>query len=369
VAELSIPPFRGRRILSGRAISQFNIFQTILQHVHIFFHFVTCLDVDTLVSLYAISKDLHNMVNTCISAVILSQAMRYAPQAASIFPFRCYRRLCNDDPRVDLDLTRGQSRLIPSFRWLRMINWRHQIAHKIVRLLNEEGLYLPEQGETAVKKLWFLMDIPDNQRRVATIQNPELWTTADLFYACMFFMRIDMRCTNPLVPRAHSSIRRMLMAQPSMSMTCLVLERKYLLNKHEAMQTYMRWKGTPLTVQQHSVFGVPQHELGLLQYEGYGKGASRAKLQRPDDLILKECVRREMQMETAFFCMLNYVGPRQAAVDADADGSASAHASAAANVDAAATSAATNAPTSSAANNDDDDDDDDATMILDEADM
>ncbi|KAE8553263.1 hypothetical protein EYB25_004645 [Talaromyces marneffei] len=315
------------------ATPQFNVFQALQQHVHIFFHFVTCLDVDTLVSLYAISKDLHNMVNTTNTAVILAQAMHYAPKAASIFPFRCYRKLCNDDPRVNLDVTRGQSRLIPSFRWLRMVHWRDQIAHKIVSLLNEEGLYLPVQGETAIKKIWFLMDIPDNQRRLATIQNPELWSTADLFYSCMFFMRIDMRCTDPLATRAHGNIRRMLMAQPSMTMLCRVLERKFLLNKHEAMQTYVRWKFTARDGQQPRVFDVPQEELGLLQYEGYGKEGSRAKLQRPDELVVKECVRRGMNMETAFFCMLNCTGPRLQNL--------------------AATAA---------------EDDDDVTMILDEAD-
>lgn len=354
--------FNTRQVINRRTSPQFNIFQAILQHVHIVFHFVTCLDVDTLVSLYAISKDLHNMVNTCTSAVILAQAMRYAPRAASTFPFRCYRKLCNDDPRVDLDVTRGQSRLIPSFRWLRMIHWRHQVAHKIVQLLNEEGLYLPEEGGTAIEKIWFLMDIPDNQRRLATIQNPDLWTTADLFYACMFFMRIDMRCTDPLFPRAHANIRRMLMAQPSMTMTCRVLERKFLLNKHEVIETYMRWKYTAVDGHQPNVFGVPQRELGLLQYEGYGKEGSRVKLQRPDELVLKECVRRGMQMETAFFCMLNYVGPRQADVTdtpvADAahgNSNAQDHGSANAHVSVATASA----------NNDDDD----VTMILDEADM
>lgn len=149
-----------------------------------------------------------------------------------------------------------------------------------------------------------------------------------------------MRCTGPLATRAHGNLRRMLMAQPSMTMLCRVLERKFLLNKQEAMQTYMRWKFTARNDQQPNVFGVPQEELGLLQYEGYGKEGSRVRLQRPDELILKECVRRGLKMETAFFCMLNCTGPRppQSVV---------------------ATAAAATA----------DDDDDDATMILDEADQ
>lgn len=182
-----------------------------------------------------------------------------------------------------------------------------------------------------------------------------------------------MRCTDPLVPRAHANIRRMLMAQPSMTMTCRVLERTFLLDKHEAMQTYMRWKFTPVDGQQPNVFGVPRHELGLLQYEGYGKEGSRVKLQRPDELVLKECVRREMQMETAFFCMLNYVGPQQ--VNTVAAAAAAVAANAGANADASAhasaSTSATNAnayPAASAAAHDDDDDDD-ATEILDEADM
>lgn len=305
------------------------------------------------------------MVNTCKSAIVLTQAMRYAPIAASTFPFRCYRSLCNEDPRVDLDVTRGQPRLIPSFRWLRMIHYRHQTAQKIVRLLNEEGLYLPrEQGESVVKKIWFLMDIPDNQRRLAIIRNPELWTAADLFYACLFFMRIDMRCTDPLVPIAHANIRRMLMAQPSLTMTCLVLERKFLLDKHEAMQTYMRWKHIPVDGQQRNVFGVPRHELGLVQYEGYGKHGSRVKLQRPDELVLKECVRREMQMETAFFCMLNWVGPQQVNTAASANA-----ASGNTNANASASASSVNTNIYAAASAPANDEDDDATEILDETDM
>lgn len=310
------------------------------------------------------------MVNTCNSAIVLAQAMRYAPIAASTFPFRCYRSLCNEDPRVDLDVTRGQTRMIPSFRWLRMIHYRQQTAQKIVRLLNEEGLYLPqEQGERVVKKIWFLMDIPDNQRRLATIRNLELWTAADLFYACMFFMRIDMRCTDPLIPIAHANIRRMLMAQPSLTMTCLVLDRKFLLDKHQAMQTYMRWKHIPVDGQQRNVFGVPRHELGLVQYEGYGKHGSRVKLQRPDELVLKECVRREMQMETAFFCMLNWVGPQQVNTAASANAAPTNAAAANANVSASASTSSVNANSYAAASVAANDDDDDATEILDEADM
>ncbi|EED17915.1 conserved hypothetical protein [Talaromyces stipitatus ATCC 10500] len=320
VEQLSMQSFKNNcRLDARRGTPQFNIFQAILQHAHIFFHFITCLDIDELVTLYAISKDLHNVVNTATTAIMLSQAMRYASDAATVFPFRCYRRLCNDDSRVELDQTRGQSRLIPSFRWLRMVRYREEVAQKIITMLNDEGLYLPGHCATIVKKVWFLMDIPDNQRRVAIIQNEDLWSASDLFYAIMLFMRIDMRCTDPLAKRAYGHMRRMLIAQPSMTMLCRVLERKFLINRVETVQTWLRWKYEPRNNDPADFYGMPLAELGLLQYEGYGKDGRHVKLLRPDDLILKECVRRGMDMEPAFFCILNCTGPRPEPVVDDDD--------------------------------------------------
>lgn len=305
-----------RSVISRNGRTRFTAFQAMSLHAHILFHFASCLEIDDLISLYAISKDFHHVTNTALTAVILAQAMHHAPTAATIFPFRCYGKLCIDDPRIEIDRTRGQSRLVPSFRWLRMVCWREQMAQRIHTMLNNEGLYLPQQCETIIKKIWFLMDISDNQCRMATIQNQDLWSISDLFYAVTFFMRIDMRCTNPLAAHSHGNLRRMLMAQPSMSMLCRVLEGTFLTNKDEAIKTYLRWKYIAREDDQDPYFGVPKHELGKMQYEGYGVGDSQVKLQRPDELILKECVRRGLDMKSAFFCILNWTGERPEVEDA-----------------------------------------------------
>ncbi|OKL64389.1 hypothetical protein UA08_00400 [Talaromyces atroroseus] len=267
----------------------FTAFQGIIRHAHIIFHFANCLDIDDLIALYSISKDFHDIIDSAMTAVILAKAMQHAPTAATIFPFRCYRKLCIDDPLVELDRSRGHSRLVPSFRWLRMVCWREQVAKKTFWLFNNEGLWLPRECESVIKKVWFLMDIPDNQRRMATIQNSDLWTTSDLFHAIMFFMRIDMRCINPIVPVSHGNIRRMLLAQPTMSMLYRVMARTWLTDTHEALQTYLRWKYRATDRENHPLFGVPRSELGRMQYEGYGVGGSRVKLQRPDDSSILHC--------------------------------------------------------------------------------
>lgn len=276
--------------------SKFNIFEAIIQHPHLVFHFAISLEIEDLISVYAISKDFHHIINTGLTMVIVAQAMLHAPTSAKVFPFRCYRGLCVSDPRVDMDESRGQSRLVPSFRWLRMVCWREQIAKKITHLMMEEGLYLPWECEEAIKKLWFLMDIPDNQRRLGTVQNTDLWTAADLFYAVMFLVRFDMRCTDPLSTQAQGGMRRLLMAQQSMSVLYRTLERTAMKDSYEVIQGFLRWKYEPHGNGNQPIYGVPRSEIGKLQYEGYGAGGSQVKLQRPDELVLKECIRRDMDV-------------------------------------------------------------------------
>jgi hypothetical protein len=294
----------------------FTAYRGIMMHAHLILHFITCIDIDHVVTLYAICKEFHSIIDSIMTAFILGRAMKCAPSATVIFPFRCYRKLCIDDPYVNLDHTRGQSRLVPSFRWLRMVSWREKIARKIFVLFNGEGLYLPGPCESAIKKVWFLMDIPDNQRRIANIRNTEMWTTSDLFHAIMFFMRIDMRCINPIVPVSHGCIRRMLLAQPTMSMLYRVMARTWLTDVQEALQTYLRWKYTPTDQETHPIYGVPRSELGRLQYENYGVGNSLVKLTRPDELVLRECVRRRLDIKPVFFHIMNLAAPEANEEDA-----------------------------------------------------
>jgi hypothetical protein len=76
----------------------FNIFCGMLLHPEICFALAANLPVNDLLSLYAISKDFHTIIDTRFAAVIKSQSTRKCPENAETFPVRSYKYLCRPDP-------------------------------------------------------------------------------------------------------------------------------------------------------------------------------------------------------------------------------------------------------------------------------
>ena len=305
--------FGSNRITVRRS---FNIIQAIILREELVYHFAKFLTVNDLISLYAISKEFHFMVNNRFTSVVLEQATQKAPDSAIVFPFRCYRRLCIPDPAgnryEDERHTGTEVRLVPSFRWLRMVCWREAVVHQIMVLMDKEGLAMPKKCTAAIKKLWFLMDIPDNNRRTGIIQNNDIWSDTDLFFATMFFIKLDMRFTDPINGNGRDCMRRLLLAQPSMSLLYSTLAGKALRTPLDILKTYVRWKYRPVALGDcNYLFGVPPRDVGTLQFEGYGRAGSRVRLQRPDELILKESVHRKLDMEQKYLQMVlwGYVKP------------------------------------------------------------
>ncbi|WEW56146.1 hypothetical protein PRK78_001581 [Emydomyces testavorans] len=298
--------------------SRFSIFQELLKRPELIINLASHLRVQELLILYRISKPFHSIINQRFTTVILSQAMRRAPESARIFPFRCYSSLCIDDPGqrphpvAQLAAT-GQHRKVPSFRWLLMLCFREMVCHEIRMIMAEDGTPLPEQCESVMKKIWFVMDIPDNARRIGMIQNREIFTDADLFFATMFFVKMDMRFTDPLTGSGRDGMRRMLLSQPSLSTFWKALRRTALVSKVDAVKMYIRWKWQPpARLAGQPVFDVPANEIGIIQYEGWGRTGSRVPLQRPDEIILKESIHRNLNLRDAYTDMFlwGYVNPR-----------------------------------------------------------
>lgn len=71
----------------------FNIFGGILLYPELCFALAANLPVNDLLSLYAISKDFHTIIDARFATVILSQSVRKCPESSQVFPFRCYRYL------------------------------------------------------------------------------------------------------------------------------------------------------------------------------------------------------------------------------------------------------------------------------------
>ena len=283
--------------------NRFTVFGGLINHPELVFEIAKHLDVEDLVSLYAISKDFHRVVNGRFTALILAQSIGKASESSRTFIFRCYQNLCIHDPAArpneEVD---GEIRWVPSFRWLRMILFRENVVDDILALLGAEGHRLPKRASLVLKKIWFMMDISDNARRVGLMHNRTFWENKDLFIATMFFLKLDMRLTDPFTGNGELGLRKMLLAQRSLSKLRQVLKREEMLNQLEMLQMFVRWKYRPLRRRNRTILGVPAHEVGKGMYEGYGSGTE--KVLAPDALVMREGVRRKMDLHKRYLDMM-----------------------------------------------------------------
>ncbi|KNG90236.1 hypothetical protein ANOM_002027 [Aspergillus nomiae NRRL 13137] len=286
---------------TGLPHNGFDILLAFTYHQGLALEFTMYLNVEELINLLSISKPFNRFVKRNCFDIIKRQATRDAPESSQIFPFRCYSRLCIDNtnarrqPIPARDIV-GENDLAPSFCWLQMIIYREKTVKKIMENMLVAGYGLPKPCEPVIKKLWFIMDIPDNRRREWTMMNRNLWQDIELFFAMIFIAQLDM-----LLRKKRESITgrlyHLLMAQPTMTVLWDVLRDAALRSEFETLKYFVRWKYNPLPHETDLyVYGVPPQEVGALQYEGYGRHERVTKFIQPDELILREMARRQLNL-------------------------------------------------------------------------
>ncbi len=290
---------------------EFNIFKAVIGQPELTFEVARQLEFEDLISLYAISKDFHRIVNSRFTTTVLSQSLSKAPESSRTFLFKAYKSLCIIDPagRANREV-HGEVRMVPSFRWLRMVLYRENVVNEIIESLAMEGLRLPKRASLTFKKIWFMMDIASNATRIALMHNREFWTDQDLFVATHIFVRLDMRFTDPVDGAGETTLRRMLLGQRSLTTLWKALKRTALQTQLEVLQMYVRWKyRPPHHLRNYSILGVPAREVGRGDREGWGKGSNM--MLRPDDLVIREALRRDIDLETQIIEMMiwGYVDP------------------------------------------------------------
>ncbi len=286
-------------------INRFSVFNKLLNYAELTLEVAKSLDVEDLISLYAISKDFHMLVNQRFTAMILAQSTVKAPESSKTFIWRCYKSLCMRDPAKRINQVKPEElRFIPSFRWLKMILFREAVVDDILRSLALEGHRLPKRASLVIKKLWFTIDVSDNVRRVGLMHNENFWASKDLFIATMFFLKLDMRLTHPTTGNGELGLRKMLLAQRSLSTLAKVLRREELKTQLDMLRMVVRTSYQPRRHRNMSILGVPPHEVGKLQYEGWGLGT---KLFVPiDRLIMLEALRRRLNLQNHYVDMMIY---------------------------------------------------------------
>ena len=289
----------------GSTLEKFSIFNAFLKHPELTLELSKQFEVKDLISLYAISKEFHFLVNARFTAMILGQSNAKAPESSKTFVFRCYKSLCMRDPARRVNETSPDDlRFIPSFRWLRMILYREAVVDDILRSLAGEGHRLPKRAGLTIKKIWFTIDISDNARRIGLMHNTNFWSNKDLFLATMFFIKLDMRLTHPTAGNGEIGLRKMLLGQRSLSMLAKVLRREEMKTQVDMLRMIVRFSYEPPQHRHMDIMGVPSHEIGRLQYEGWGAG--HTKFIQIDELVMREAVKRKLNLQYYYVDMIIY---------------------------------------------------------------
>ncbi|KAF2208673.1 hypothetical protein CERZMDRAFT_101120 [Cercospora zeae-maydis SCOH1-5] len=201
-APLRLPTKRGENFsLLGAFVDDSSLIITLVSY----------LDIPSLISWYAIDKKFHWYYNKNYTAFILASVRTWAPEAETIFPWRHYEKLCIKDPvkrqKVKSDYLGPDiaqmnlfSRDVPSLRWLQMVVWREGVVKDMVIQLATRALRVPPHTRDAIKRLWFVMDLPLNAHRISCIQSKRYIANSTLKLATIFFLKLDMFFTDPGYP-------------------------------------------------------------------------------------------------------------------------------------------------------------------------
>ena len=264
---------------------------------------IDLLGVDDFINTATASKRFYLFVRGNPHITITRVAFNHFPENARLYPFPCYRKYTLDVRRTGSASNQEQNNTgdainkQPLLKWLKMLRFRENLIKELMDLFDKGGYTLTARCSTILKKIWFLMDIPDNRRRLSTVQNKLLWSDTEIFHAVFIFAQIESRFTGHKVGTPRQSFRRVLMAQKTPILLRNALKSTALRTHFEVLKEFMRWRYRPLPYEADmNLFGVPPGEVGKLQFEYYGAMGSRVRLQRPDELLLKECSRRQLDV-------------------------------------------------------------------------
>ncbi|QIX01579.1 hypothetical protein AMS68_007096 [Peltaster fructicola] len=352
-AHARLLPYKAMRRYKHTCPEDFSMMEGLNDYPDLLIMLIRYLDIPTLISLYAIDKRFHFLLNSNHVAYIRASLRTWAPDSEVIFPWRCYRSLCIKDPihRVmsrwegKEDQTVGQfeaRREVPSLRWLQMVVYRHGVCKDILFQLALQGLYCPRKTSVALKKMWFLLDLPINAHRIALIRSPTYMDARTLTRLTCFFMKIDMAFTapeaTPFPPNYPNErfispdwangvflgveLREYMLAERNLTPLWRVLhgwcpdpaEPQSPITRLDILRLWVRHKfempvGAIGPTRQLSVMGVPWWELGMQRYERRPPDPVTGKRQvllRPDELVMMEGIRRKMSLHRSWVQLMSW---------------------------------------------------------------
>ena len=196
-----------------------------------------------------------------------------------------------------------------------MVIFREKVLHEIMAVFAEDGVPMPEACRDALRKIWYILDIPDNARRIGFVHGRKNVTDLELYFGMCVTIKLDMRFNDPITTDARNGVRKLVLGMRSLSTLLAVVKREEWVRRVDLMAAWIRFTGE-ITEEERaggvkSVFGIPVEEVGRGKLEYWGKvtaeqlGREPQILLRPDMLLTREAVRRGLRFHRHFFrCML-----------------------------------------------------------------
>nr|OQO25541.1 hypothetical protein B0A51_06860 [Rachicladosporium sp. CCFEE 5018] len=249
---------------------------------------------------------------------------------------------------------------VPSLRWLQMVIYREGVCRDIVITLAQKGLRCPYSTSVSLKRTWFLLDLPLNAHRIALIRSPTYFPAPHLRLLTHFFLKLDMHLTDPIggtMPANHpdqlrfpnrfarqaftgKQLRETLLAEKSLTPLWRVVrgwspdpdQPRVVMDRLDMLKLwvrhyYKRPVGQNQAMRDQKIMGVPWWETGTAGLERVGQPYVQGEgteekpwmlvmpgevhrrpdpLLRPDQLVMREGVRREMGLHHLWVRMMTW---------------------------------------------------------------
>jgi hypothetical protein len=290
-----------------------------------------------IINLYSISRDFHATLDGNLQSSIIQVADYICPLAAQVYPHHFYTSASKPDPAgrprdpgyhdiyarlrstpglpsAQLPDPNAEVRMIPSLVWLTMVHARHTRVRDILASLARQGHRLPKGTYATLLKLWLVMDMPNNEDRAFIMKTRKFISRFDLYRASMFLVKMCLRMNDPLYGPDHMELLKLMLGQRGLSPLWKLLRGKQYHTYIEILQLKMRYNVEPTPTQLEAgrpICGVPVQEMGKRQLEGWGLNVfgewdSPRRLLRLDELIVRECARRGLNIEPHLEEMMIY---------------------------------------------------------------
>jgi hypothetical protein len=237
-------------------------------------------------------------------------AVYQAPQSAKVFKFTLYQSLLKSDPvGRSHPVNQNTVRKVPSLRWLQMVIHREKTIRDILACMARQGHRMPKDMSMSLKKMWLLMDVATNQQRVQFMHS-KFFSAKDLYNIQMFVVKLDMRFNDPVDGPGNDILRKLMLGQRGLTPLGKLLKRTAFLDPMDIIRLSIRYDYKPSPQHRHySIWGILPEEVGAGHLEGWGKG--RVHLMRPDELVIREAVRRQLDLKNHIMMMMlwGYIDP------------------------------------------------------------